>query len=113
MVEVTRITDRRFFSLESSTHQTLARFKKREALDAEEFLAGFFALEKRHGAFGEAEFFSEEGAEFVVGATIQRGRVDFDFERVAEQAGDFRARGIWDGFDRERAGGGGHGISCG
>ena len=35
------------------------------------------------------EFVGEELAERIVGAAIERGSVDFDFQRVAQPAGDF------------------------
>ena len=70
-----------------------------ETFDTDDFLPGFFALEKGHGALGEAELFGEEGAKRFVGAAFEGGRVDFDFQRVAEPAGDLGARGVGQRFD--------------
>lgn len=83
------------------------RFVCGEAVYADDFLAGFFALEKCHGAFGQAEFFGEEETEFFVGAAFEGGGVDFDFEGVTEPARDGGAWSVGNRFDGERATAGG------
>src|SRR5690606_38910642 len=83
-----------------------ADFVEVEAVDAEAFLAGFFAGDHGDGAAGEAERVGEEVAEFVVGAAFERGCVDLDFEGVAEPADDLVAGRVGDGLDGDRAGAG-------
>src|ERR1019366_1330087 len=83
--------------------QLRADFGHRESGDADRFLAGLFAVGERDRAAGQAELVGEEFAERVVGAAVERGGVNLDFQRVAQPADDFAARRVGNGLDDERA----------
>ena len=87
-----------------SEAEGLAELGGVEAVDAEELVVRGFAAEEGDGAAREAEAGGEEIADGGVGAAVNGWRVDFDFQRIAEPAGDLGARGVRDDFDGERAG---------
>lgn len=70
-----------------------------------QFLARFIAVQHGHGAMREIECIGQKFAKLVVCAAFKGGRVDLDFERVAEPADDPVTRSVGDGLDREFAGG--------
>lgn len=65
------------------------------------FLGAGVACGEGEVGLGDFEGLGEEGEEGGVGFVIFRGLGDFDFEGVAECAGDLGAAGVGDDFDVE------------
>ena len=95
---------KKILSLFFATGQFLFEIALREAVEADEFLAGGVAAEDGDGASRKIQMFCEKIAEGVVRFSFHGWGVHFDFQRVTEPANDLRSRSIGNHLDRERAG---------
>ena len=89
----------------ASARETVEDVGEGQAVEPDGFLPRSVAPKDGDGAAREAKGRGEKLAQRLVGAPLDRRRVDLYLERFTEPADDLAAGGVGDGFDRERAGG--------